>query len=126
MTHLPRFLMTAALAVTLLLGSAGCSRSRAPEAIAADDLPAESQNVFDRASGAVKRLADQAQAALAARDWTGAWHAFQALSERSDLTPEQRQFVASAVMTVGEEMQKAIAEGDARAEAARQMHRQSK
>jgi hypothetical protein len=121
-----RSILAGGLCLAVLALAAGCGRGKPPKAIATSDLPAESENVFAKAPAEVKELAGQAHAALAAQDWSGAWIAFQTLSERPDLTPEQRQFVASAIMTIGAEMSQAGEQGDTRAEAVQQMHRLSK
>lgn len=121
-----RSILAGCLCLAVLAVAAGCGRGKPPKAIATSDLPAAAENVFAKAPVAVKELATQANAALAARDWSGAWIALQALSERQDLTPEQQQFVASAIMTVGAELQQAVEQGDTRAQAAQQMHRLAK
>jgi hypothetical protein len=121
-----RSILAGCLCLAMLAFAAGCGRGKPPKAIATSDLPTEAENVFAKAPAEVKELATQANAALAAQDWSGAWVAFQALSERPDLTPEQRQFVASAIMTIGAELQKAGEQGDTRAQAAQQIHRMSK
>lgn len=110
----------------LLLLSAGCGAGKPPKEIAAGDIPTESQTLFGKAPAEVKDLAGKALAALEAQDWAAAWVAFQALGERKDLSPEQREFVARAVMTVGAEMQQAGAQGDERAQAIQRLHSSSK
>lgn len=126
MNHLPRLFLAAGLALALLLSATGCGRSRAPKPIPTTEIPGEAGTLFAKAPAPVKELAAQATAALAAQDWSSAWTAFQALSERKDLTDEQRQFVASAIVSIGAELQKAGDQGDARAAAAQQIHRLSK
>jgi hypothetical protein len=113
--------------LTLALAAApGCGRSKPPKEIPTTEIPGEAGTLFAKAPPAVRELAAQATSALAAKDWSGAWTAFQALSERKDLTPEQQQFVASAIVSIGAELNKAGEQGDARAAAAQQMHRLSK
>jgi hypothetical protein len=114
------------LGLGLLCLPTGCGRGKAPKEIPTTEIPGEAGVLFAKAPAPVKELAAQATAALAARDWSGAWVAFQALSERKDLTDEQRQFVASAIVSIGAELNKAGEQGDARAAAAQQMHRLSK
>lgn len=121
-----RSFLAAVVGATLLLGLSGCGRSEPPKEISTSDIPTESQNLFAKAAPEVKDLAGKAVAALQAQDWASAWVVFQALGERQDLTPEQREFVASSVMTIGAEMQKASAQGDERARAVQQLHSISK
>ncbi len=119
-------LLALGLALAVFLPAAGCGRGKAPKEIPTADIPGEAGTLFAKAPPAVRELAAQATAALAAQDWSGAWVAFQALSERKDLTAEQRQFVASAIVSIGAELNKAGDQGDPHAAAARQMHRLSK
>lgn len=126
MKNLSCFLFVAVACAGMVLFSAGCGAGKPPKEIAAGDIPTESQNLFAKATPELRELAGKALSALEAQDWAAAWVAFQALGERKDLTTEQRQFVASAVMTVGAEMQKASAQGDERAQAIQRMHSSSK
>jgi hypothetical protein len=119
-------LLTAVAVAGLMILSAGCGQSEQPKEITTGDIPTESQNLFAKAAPELKELATKAVAALQAQDWPAAWVAFQTMGERKDLTPEQRQFVASSIMTVGAEMQKASAQGDERAQAIQQLHSISK
>lgn len=123
--HLAR-LLAALAGASLMLFLAGCGGSKPPKEVAATDLPTESQNLFAKASPELRELAGKAINALEAKDWATAWVAFQSLGERKDLTAEQRQFVASAIMSVGAEMEKASAQGDERAQAIQKMHSISK
>lgn len=115
---------TVCLAGTLITG--GCGRSGAPREVAVKDLPTESKGLFDQAAPDVKTLATGALTALEGKDWAAAWAAFQVLSERKDLTAAQREFVASSLVTVGAQMQKAGDAGDAKAESVRQAYRATK
>lgn len=126
MKNLFSSLLVLALSSAVLLLAPGCGRGKAPKEIPTAEIPGEAGTLFARAPAPVKALVAQATTALAAQDWSGAWVAFQALSERQDLTPEQRQFVASAIVSVGAELNKAGEQGDARAAAAQQLHRLSK
>jgi hypothetical protein len=124
-TRVPHLLAITTASLLLVLG-AGCGKGQPPREIAATDIPKESRNLFAKAAPEMRELADKALAALEAQDWAAAWVTFQAIGERKDLTPEQRQFVASAVMSLGAEMQKAGAQGDERAQAIQRMHSISK
>ncbi len=121
-----RSLLVLGLSAAALLLAPGCGRARAPKEIPTAEIPGEAGTLFAKAPAPVKALVAQATTALAAQDWSGAWVAFQALGERKDLTDEQRQFVASAIVSIGAELNKAGEQGDARAAAARQIHRLSK
>lgn len=121
-----RSLLTATACLGLLTLLLGCGRGAPPKAIATADIPEESQTLFGQAPAAVKELAANATAALVAQDWASAWVGFQTLSERKDLTREQREFVGSSIMAIGAEMQRATEQGDLRSEAAQQIHRISK
>jgi hypothetical protein len=120
-----RSLLLAGLTLALL-AAPGCGRGKPPKEIPTAEIPGEAGTLFAKAPPAVREMVARATAALAAKDWSGAWVAFQALSERKDLTPEQQQFVASAIVSIGAELNKAGEQGDARAAAAQQMHRLSK
>jgi hypothetical protein len=127
--HIPRLhrsIVALAAAVSLLLLPVGCGRKAPPKDIAASDIPAESQSLFEKASPELKALAAKAGAAIQASDWPTAWALFQAMAERNDLTPEQQQLVASSIMSLGAEMQKASERGDERARELRQIHSSSK
>lgn len=123
--NLPRALLVAGMTLALL-GTPGCGRGKPPREIPTTEISGEAGTLFAKAPPAVREMVAQATAALAARDWSGAWVTFQALSERQDLTPEQQQFIASAIVSIGAELNKAGEQGDARAAAAQQMHRLSK
>jgi hypothetical protein len=115
------------LASLLLAGLAsGCGQSRAPKEIAAKDISAESQSLFGDAAPEIKELAIQAGTALQAREWATAYAAFQTLSQRQDLTAEQREFVGGSLIALGNEIQKASDAGDAQAQAVRQIHSATK
>lgn len=120
-----RTVFAVSLALNLLL-LPGCGRGKAPKEIPTAEIPGEAGALFAKAPPAVREMVAQATAALAAQDWSGAWVTFQALNERKDLTPEQQQFVASAIVSIGAELNKAGEQGDARAAAAQQMHWLSK
>ena len=61
-----------------------------------------------------------------AREWATAYAAFQTLSQRQDLTAEQREFVGGSLIALGNEIQKASDAGDAQAQAVRQIHSATK
>ncbi|MBK9137306.1 MAG: hypothetical protein IPM17_00820 [Verrucomicrobia bacterium] len=126
MKHRLSLLPSLVVSCFLIGFGAGCGAGKPPKEIAATDIPTESRNLFAKAAPEVRELAGKALAALDAQDWATAWVTFQAIGQRQDLTPEQRQFVASAVMTLGAEMQKAGAQGDERAQAVQRMHTISK
>lgn len=94
--------------------------------MAVSDIPAQLDKLFANAPDSTKTLVRQAKSALAVNDLSGAWVALQSLSEEKNLSKQQKQFLASAIVTIGAEVNKASEQGDAQAQGIQRMHRLSK
>ncbi|NLH74005.1 MAG: hypothetical protein GX456_13195 [Verrucomicrobia bacterium] len=122
-----RFVFAICLSVAMaILIAAGCGRGAAPKPVTGSEIPVQLDKLFGKAPEEARLLVGQAKSALRANDLSGAWVALQTLSEQKELTKEQRQFLASAIVTIGAEINKAGEQGDAQAQEMQRMHRLSK
>jgi hypothetical protein len=110
----------------VILVAVGCGRGAAPKPVTTSEISARLDALFSKAPEETRLLVGQAKSALRANDLSGAWVALQTLSEQKQLTKEQRQFLASAIVTIGAEINKAGEQGDAQAREMQRMHRLSK
>lgn len=113
--------------IALLLG-AGCSRSsRDPAAgVPVEQVPATIEAAFNNAPIEAKHQAAEAVAALQSQNDTAAFVQLQNLSERSDLTPEQRKAAFASWMAVNARLQESAAKGNSAAQELLEKHRASK
>lgn len=119
-------LFAVCLALAVALSMLGCGRGASPKPVAISSIPSQLDKLFSKAPEPVKSIANQAKGALAVNDLSGAWVALQALSERKDLTKDQQQFLGSAIVSMGAEIEKARQQGDERADDVQRFHRMSK
>lgn len=98
----------------VLLIAIGCGKHEVapPEPIAVDQLPSVFQKTFASAKPEVKELSDKVVASVQAQDYSKAFLDLQALSASPNLTKEQSNVAAGAIMTVSDLMKTAISQGD--------------
>lgn len=113
------------IAAGLLL--TGCSKRSEPlEPLALADIPAMATNLFESATEPVRTLAYQAVAQLQRKDPGNAWGLFSKLAGLPDLTKEQQQFAARALVAASDELTRQVEAGDQRATQLRQTYRANK
>lgn len=119
----------------LLVLACGCSKQPAPPApVSAEEAPQTLQQVFkpEATPGKktqdpeVRRLVNEAAEYLQARDYGRAIFSLQALSMRSDLTAEQRDYATRAMATAQQQLEQAAAAGNAQAREALDYRRRTK
>jgi hypothetical protein len=114
------------LVVILLLG-AGCSGgNEPPKAIPMAEIPTQANQLFATAAPPVRQILEQGLQAIEKKNITRAWSLFQQLAARPELTQEQKTFAAGAVMTLSEEMNRAVESGEAKAVRMRKAYGASK
>lgn len=117
---------------SLLLGCAvaiGCNQQVVPPpAIAVEDTSAALQQVQPAAQSSpeVQALLHDAIAKLNAKDYANSLFLLQALSGRSDLSPEHQSIVARSLLAVNKALSEQAAAGNAQAQAAMQHYRANK
>jgi hypothetical protein len=114
-TSMIRFCATAlTLAVLLpLICGLGCKKDiPPPAALPADQFGATFDKAFAKAKPEAKELATQVVAAVQAQDYPKAFSQLQYLAATPGLNKEQRNVVASALLTVNELLAKAQSQGD--------------
>lgn len=107
-------LLGSCLALALL---AGCREQPAPEPISAAEVPKTLDTAFSGASAEAKAAAKAAAEALQKDEQSMALEALEALSRKTDLTPEQREAAAKAANSVRAGIVEAANKGDAAAQA---------
>lgn len=108
-------------------GACGCSRNAGPPPpLAAEQIPAAMEQAFHQAAAETKEAAGQVVSAVQSKDYPKASAVAQALSERPDLTSDQRLLVARALLTLNGLLQAAQAHGDENAAAALKFHQMTK
>lgn len=112
--------------VSSALISTGCGKSSGGQAQTPEETKAAMQQAFAGATGEVKALAGDAQAAIQSQDDGKAFLQLGALSSRSDLTTEQRAVAAQSMLAVGQKLNAAAAKGDRDAAALLESYRASK
>ena len=111
--------------IAILAG--GCSGEVAPpKPIAVEQAPSTLGEAFKTAKPEAKKLADDAVAALGAKDYTKALFALQSLSSRSDLTPEQRDIASRSMLAVNKALAEQANSGDQQAQQTLQFQRSTK
>lgn len=109
-----------AIALTLLCAALllpGCGDKPAPEPISAAEVPKTLDTAFSGASAEAKAAAKAASDALQKDEQSMALEALEALSRKTDLTPEQREAAAKAALSVRAGILDAANKGDAAAKA---------
>jgi hypothetical protein len=109
-----RSLAAAALCAATLCG---CGDKPAPEPISAAEVPKTLDSAFSSASPEARDAAKAAAEALQKDEQSMALEALEALSRKTDLTPEQRDAAAKAAISVRAGIVDAAAKGDAAAQA---------
>lgn len=114
--------------LTVLLLSAGCSKSNPNSAaeVPVEQVPATIEAAFNNAPIEAKQQAAEAVTALQSQNDTAAFVRLQNLSERSDLTPEQRKAAFASWMAVNSRLQQSAANGNTAAQELLDKHRASK
>ena len=107
------------VSVALLLASGtGCSKSGANQAILdPSKVPETVNNAFSNAPGETKEAAASCVASFQSQHTAAAFSKLRQMSDRHDLTPQQRQAVAKALQTTFLQMQTAAQNGDTAAQA---------
>lgn len=113
--------------LALLLAGAGCKQKvELPPPITIQELPAALEKAFTKADSAAKQAVSQVVGHLRAPDYSAAFGELQSLSARSGLTKQQRQVLASGLLTVNELLQQAQSQGDQSAAKTLQSYRVDK
>jgi hypothetical protein len=81
------------------LVATGCSK-HSTQALAPDKVPAAIDQAFVKATGEPKAIAQDVAAACQSQDTPAAFTDLEKLSQRTDLTPEQRATTAHAMATL--------------------------
>lgn len=110
-----QFLFLPLVCASLLL--VGCGEKPAPEPIATTEVPKTLDTAFSGASAEAKAAAKAATEALQKDEQSMALEALEALSRKTDLTPEQRDAAAKAALSVRAGILDAANKGDAAAKA---------
>ena len=123
-TSIQRIVPTLALGLLLV----GCGRGAPPppEPVDIEQAPATIESTFADASPECKEAADRAIAALNAGNDAQAYLELQTLAARTDLTREQQDLVAGAMIAVNQRMQASAESGDAEAARTLELHRTMK
>ena len=117
--------VNAALLILALI-VAGCGRSGPPPEMTAEEITSNAPGIFDGASTEVRQLAGDVVDAISRQDFTTAWTKLQELDSRPELTPEQREFVAQSMASVGAEVRSAEQAGNEAAQQVLEFHRANK
>jgi hypothetical protein len=99
-----------------LLVSVGCGSDKYPNELSLEDAPETIAEAFkDEKNANIKSMATRATQLLKARNYTGAHGTLKQLLSLPDLTPEQRDLIASGLIAVAENLNKAAEQGNAQA-----------
>jgi hypothetical protein len=125
-THLTRALCF--LAGLALLSVAGCDRgsSGPPPALAVEQIPAEMQKAYSKATAEVKDVVTQLSSTLQNKDYPAAYQVVQVLCNLPVATREQRLVTARAMLTITGLLQTAQAQGDQNAAAVLSFQKKTK
>jgi hypothetical protein len=111
--------------VLALLG--GCGKNTVAEApLPLGEVPAAVQSAFQQSPEEVRVIAGEVITAMEGREESAAFLNLAELSERPELTPEQRRAVARSLAALQEQVQAAAAKGDKKAEQALEQYRATK
>jgi hypothetical protein len=122
---IPRYMGRSYLPIPLLAAicfTGACSKNKAPEPVAVDQVPATVESAFKDAPAEVKSSADEIAAAVQGKDNAKALIDLQTLFARPDLTPEQREAASQSMRSLHQQLRSAAAQGDARAAEALQTY----
>ena len=108
------------IALGLLLAgvliSTGCGSDKYPNELSLEDAPETIAEAFkDEKNANIKSMATRATQLLKARNYTGAHGTLKQLLSLPDLTPEQRDLIASGLIAVAENLNKAAEQGNTQA-----------
>jgi len=108
------------IALGLLLAgvliSTGCGSDKYPTEMSLEDVPDTIAEAFkDEKNANIKAMATRATQLLKSRNYTGAHGTLKQLMSLPDLTAEQRDLIASGLMSVAENLNKAAEQGNAQA-----------
>ncbi len=105
------------LVVSLIISGCGEEKYTGPESVSPGEVNTVMNESFADASEDVKKVVQDMLVSYSKSDFTKASAIVQALLTRKDITDSQRQMASRCLMTVNDEMQRAIAEkGDRKAE----------
>ena len=105
------------LVVSLFMSGCGEEKYTGPESVSPGEVNTVMNESFADASEDVKKVVQDMLVSYSKSDFTKASAIVQALLTRKDITDSQRQMASRCLMTVNDEMQRAIAEkGDRKAE----------
>ncbi len=105
--------LSGALLVAFLAVS--CGKSGPPPPLALDQIPSAMNRAFSRARPDLKELSERAVSSLQNHEPGKALMVIEGLSAAPDLTKEQREVAARALLTINQELQAAQARGDKQA-----------
>ena len=106
------------IALGLLLAgvliSTGCGSDKYPTEMSLEDVPDTIAEAFkDEKNANIKSMAIRATQLLKSRNYTGAHGTLKQLMSLPDLTAKQRDLIASGLMSVAENLNKAAEQGNA-------------
>ena len=99
-----------------VLISTGCGSDKYPTEMSLEEAPETIAEAFkDEKNANIKSMAIRATQLLKSRNYTGAHGILKQLRTLPDLNPEQRDLIASGLMAVAENLNKAAEQGNAQA-----------
>ena len=105
------------LVLSLLISGCGEEKYTGPESVNSDQVNTVMNESFADASEDVKKVVQDLLVSYSKNEFTKASAIMQALLTRTDITDSQRQMASRCLMTINDEMKRAIAEkGDRKAE----------
>ncbi len=117
MKHQPLYLLLFFLIATLLMTGCGEEKYTGPESVSPEEVNTVMNESFADASEEIKKIVQDMLISYSKSDFTKASAITQALLSRTDITDSQRQMASRCLMTVNDEMKRAMEEkGDRKAE----------
>jgi hypothetical protein len=108
--------VTLGLLLAGVLISTGCGSDKYPTEMSLEDAPETIAEAFkDEKNANIKSMATRATQLLKSRNYTGAHGILKQLMTLPDLNAEQRDLIASGLMAVAENLNKAAEQGNAQA-----------
>ncbi len=108
--------VTLGLLLAGVLISTGCGSDKYPNELSLEDAPETIAEAFkDEKNATLKSMATRSTQLLKSRNYTGAHGILKQLMTLPDLNPEQRDLIASGLMAVAENLNKAAEQGNAQA-----------
>lgn len=124
---MPRISLLLSTLLLAVISFAGCSRSNSPPTpLTLEELPAVMEKAFSSATPELKQLTAQITAAVQAKDYSKAFMGIQNLLNKPDLNKEQLMAASRASLTMGELVQAAQSQGDAKAAQVLKYHMENK